>query len=499
MPAVINPTQLLVQMALDLSSSISAEDRHKQLLDTILKGIPCDAAALLRFSGNTLRPIAVKGMTKETLDKRFIVREHPRLNAILNAHGVMRFAADDPRPDPFDGLITHSEKLLDVHSCMGTALYVGDQLVGALTLDAHQPHQFDDVNMQLFEGFSAMAAAAFKVANQFEGLERTQRNTNAAVQGLLEDAIIAQGGALLGTSETIDRVREDLGRVASSALTVLITGERGTQRALAARILHRQSGRTTLIPVACGSLGDNPAERLFGQQPSTGPSSVGLLEQADGGTLLLRDVQLLPIQVQEDLLRALQQQRVHPLGASLARPIDVRVVATADQNLIQHLRNGAFSADLYRYISVFPIAMPTLDQRLEDLPALVESMLRDQRSPGEVIDIHPDAFALLQNHLWTEHVHELRCILSGATTRLRASKQTMIWPRHLLTPALAEEVNNPQTTPGVSLRDAVDQFQAKLIREAVSANHGNWSAAARALGVDRGNLHRMAKRLDLMG
>ncbi len=497
MTTPINATDLLVQMALDLSRTVSAEDRHAQLLNTILKGIPCDAAALLRYSGNTLHPIAMRGMTDEVMERRFVVREHPRLRAILNSPGPVRFPSDDTRPDPFDGYIPHHDGPLQVHSCMGTALYVGDQLVGALTLDALEPHKFDEVDLQLFEGFSAMAAAAFQVADRFDRLERSEHTTQCAIETLLNDARQAQGSELMGPSEAIDRVRQDLARVADSSLTVLITGERGTQRTLAARVLHQQSRRTTLIPVNCGTLGANAVELFVGREAEDGPSTAGLLEQAHCGTLLLRDVHLMPMPAQTHLLNALQQQRVLPLGATTPRPIDVRVVATADHRLTQHLRNGTFSPDLYRFISVFPVAMPALGQRLDDLPALVAHILTALRRSEEAIEIHPDTFDLLRSHLWTEHVHELRSILASAITRLRASGQTMIWPRHLLTPAVMEEANTTAKMPDLTLREAVDQYQARLITAAVAAQKGNWSAAARVLSVDRGNLHRMAKRLNI--
>ncbi len=140
----------VVRTALALTTSLSSETRYAQLLRTIADAVPCDAAALLRFDGEGLVPIAVLGIDPSAVGRPFQLSDHPRLHAITRARGPLVFASDDPRPDPYDGLVLAPDIDLHVHSCMGCGLYVDEKLVGVLTLDALEPNQFDDVDLGMF-------------------------------------------------------------------------------------------------------------------------------------------------------------------------------------------------------------------------------------------------------------------------------------------------------------------------------------------------------------
>ena len=130
----------VIELALDLATSLNSKDRFDRLLDTVRKTIACDAVALLSYHGDVLKPIALQGLSRDTLGRRFYIEEHPRFAELCQSKSAIRFAADSPLPDPYDGLLIDREGDLPVHSCMGLPLYYDDTLLGLLTIDSLTPH-----------------------------------------------------------------------------------------------------------------------------------------------------------------------------------------------------------------------------------------------------------------------------------------------------------------------------------------------------------------------
>jgi len=501
----------LAEMALDLTRSLSSEARFESLLDTIVAAIPCDAAAMLRFDGTALRPVALRGIHERALHQRFIVGEHPRLAAILRDHAPVRFSADDPRPDPYDGLVTSHDLDLHVHSCMGCSLYVGDKLVGVLTLDALEPSQFDDVDMSFFHGVAAMTAAALQVAELIELLEQTAKATQATALDLVSEALRRHGDVLVGDSEALKRIRGEIDLVASSNLTILVHGETGTGKEVVARTLHARSSRADkpLVYVNCAALPESLAEsELFGHVRGsfTGATATrgGKFELAQGGTLFLDEIGELPLTLQPKLLRVLQFGEVQRVGSDDVHTVDVRVIAATNRNLPEAVREGRFRADLYHRLSVYPILLPPLRERPDDVEPLAEHLLERVRGRLglDALRLTESALEALRRYSWPGNVRELEHELTRAALRASSTGQSALVPGNFdlsetdpLAPAPAPEgviEHAPQ-----SLRDATDRCLREHIRAAVAHHHGNWSAAARDLDLDRANLHRMAKRLGL--
>jgi anaerobic nitric oxide reductase transcription regulator len=492
----------LVRTALDLS-----EARYAQLLSAIVAAIPCDAAVLLRCDGASLRPIAVRGIDPSVVGRPFPIVEHPRLLAITDARRPVLFAADDARPDPYDGLVLSPEMDLHVHSCMGCGLYVGEKLVGALTLDALEPHQFENVDMRLFEGFAAMTAASMQVAELIELLEQSNRVTQASAQDLVAEALRRHGQGLVGTSDAIERVRREITLVAPSDLTVLITGETGTGKEVGARTLHAHSVRSAepLIYVNCAALPESLAEsELFGHVRGAFTGAIGAragkFELANHGTLFLDEIGELPLSMQAKLLRALQFGEIQRLGSDEHRQVDVRVVAATNRNLTLAVKEGRFRADLFHRISVFPIHVPPLREHIEDMPVLGSYLLDRVRSRlglGQLV-LASSAIESLQQYSWPGNVRELEHELSRAALRAgQAGKDTITDAEIDLVEGVQPEFVAVRRAPTMGLRLATDAFQRDHIHQAVQARGGNWAAAARDLGLDRGNLYRTAKRLGL--
>ncbi len=162
----------LTRIALDITSGLSNRDRFSRLLDTIRQNLHCDAAALLAFQGQQFTPLAIDGLNADVLGRRFLVDEHPRLEAIARAGDIVRFPADSTLADPYDGLIPHQGDELKVHACIGLPLFANEHLIGAITIDSFDPEQFDKFTNSELRSLSAIAAISLNNALMIDRLEK---------------------------------------------------------------------------------------------------------------------------------------------------------------------------------------------------------------------------------------------------------------------------------------------------------------------------------------
>ncbi len=502
----------LLEVALDLCANLAAVDRYRRLAAAARRTIPCDAMALLRLEGEVLVPVVVDGLRDDAIARRFAPAEHPRLAAILAARGPIRFP-DAAMPDPFDGLLSaDTDALAHPHACMGCPLIVDGAVTGVLTLDALAPHAFDAVPDQTVALLAALAGAAMRTARLIEALEQVATKNHMVAHQLVRDAMQRGGGQLLGASAQMQKLRGEIAVLATSDLTALITGETGVGKELVAHSIHAQSRRATaaLIHVNCAALPESIAEsELFGHVRGAFTGAVdhraGKFEVADGGTLFLDEIGELPLSIQPKLLRALQSGEVQRVGSDKMLRVDVRVIAATNRNLDDEVKAGRFRGDLFHRLSVYPLHVAPLRERRDDIPLLSGYFLdiaRTRLGLGQ-LRLTPDARARLHECDWPGNVRELEHTLLRAALRAsggRGRETIVIDVEHLgleappLPAALTTEVAAPTTG---SLRDAVDDFTRRMITAVVAECGDNWAEAARRLGLQRGNLHRLATRLGL--
>mgnify|MGYP003586771787 CR=1 FL=1 len=509
--------QAWLQIAVGLSTSMPGELQYRRLVEAICSVLPCDAVSLLKLQEGELIPVALHGLAPELMGQRFRPAEQPRLARILASREPVRFADDAGLPDPFDGwLAIDAERQADVHACMGCSLYVDQQLVGALTLDALQPGAFDDIDDMTIAAFAALAAATLRNVALIRALERSSEQQRALARELVQEARHREG-ELVGDSPILHKLREEIRLVAATDLAVLITGETGTGKELAARTLHAGSRRAdqVLVHVNCAALPEAIAEsELFGHVKGafTGATQerAGKFELADGGTLFLDEIGELALPLQAKLLRALQQGEIQRVGADRPLRVNVRLIAATNRDLQAEVAAGRFRADLYHRLKVYPLVIPPLREHMGDLDELCGYFLQaaSTRLGLQRIGLHPQALALLHSYDWPGNVRELEHLLMRAS--LKASRETperpLILPGHLdLQPQTGPETALPSsaapahaaTEAPLSLRDGVDNYQRQLIAATLAQQDGNWSATARILQLDRANLNRLAKRLGL--
>lgn len=503
-------TDSLARIALDLQLGISHQDRFHRLIQSVRSLLHSDASALLRYEGGQFIPLAIDGLMQDVLGRRFALADHPRMEAIARAGDVVRFPADSNLPDPYDGLIPDHDDFR-VHACVGLPLFSDQTLIGALTIDGMNPTQFDGISDEELRLVGALAAAALSNALLLERLARQSSEPLAPS---------SQNGPgqpeMIGRSPAMERLRHEIAVVASSELNVLILGETGVGKELIAKAVHQGSPRANapLVYLNCAALPESVAEsELFGHVKGAFTGAIhnraGKFELADKGTLFLDEIGELSLPLQAKLLRVLQYGDLQRIGDDTPLKVNVRILAATNRDLKQAVVEGQFRSDLYHRLSVFPIHAPALRERPDDIPLLAGYFCERCRvSLGlERLRIQPRALQLLASYDWPGNVRELEHAIHRAAVLARAeqgSQAPALDCHHFNLAATGAPSSSRipveqavQPMAGMGLRTATDAFQLQLIEQTLAAQHGNWAATARALEMDGGNLHRLARRLGL--
>jgi anaerobic nitric oxide reductase transcription regulator len=504
----------LLPLVDDLSRDLPEAERYRRLLETLRALIPCDASALLRLEGDELVPLAVDGLSLDTLGRRFRVADHPRFAALLADDEPTLFPSDSPLPDPYDGLVT-AEPHLDVHDCMGCPLSVGGQAWGLVTLDALDAGRFGTDDLAALRAFASMAAATVAAGERMRGLERDAEREHSRAEGFRLAAGQAPVRRLTGLSPVFRRLLDDVGTVAHSDLTVLIRGETGTGKELVAQAIHAASARADrpFIAVNCAALPELLLEsELFGHVRGAFSGATadrrGKFELADHGTLFLDEVADLSLGAQAALLRVMQSGQLQRVGSDREHRVDVRIIAASNRDLADEVRAGRCRADFYHRISVYPLTVPPLRERGNDVVLLAGGFLEENRARLGVsgLRLSPEAQALLPGWSWPGNVRELEHTIGRAALKALArsgrGKALVIEAGDLdlsagpMAPA-TDATTMPRETNPLPLRAALDLYERHRIEQALSRSGGNWAAAARELGMDRANLRRSAARLGI--
>lgn len=360
-----------------------------------------------------LGPLVTPGL----LGSRIAIRGNPRLVAALKSRHAKSFEEEAPGEDTFHGILEFPES----HSCLVAPLRASGEVFGVMTLDALVCRQYPESVERHVSTFASLLALALKQAEHLKLLSERERRLADEVEFLRTESMKGVlDGPLRADSPAMKAVVDQLQQVAATQTTVLISGETGTGKEKVAQTLHHLSPRRErpFIKVNCGALPGNLIEsELFGHVRGafTGALAArkGRFELADGGTLFLDEIGELPLDLQPRLLRVLQEKEIDPVGSEQSRKVDVRLILATNRDLMEMVGKGTFRADLFYRLNVFPINLPPLRNRPQDIRALgtgfLDRFCKENRRPA--LRLTKEILKQLEQYAWPGNVRELFNVL----------------------------------------------------------------------------------------
>ena len=421
--------------------------------------------------------------------------------AVLESGGALR--VDDARADPrFYADIDRATELT-TRNVLAAPLRTRRGTIGVIEVVNRRSGAFSDDDLALLAALAGSVAVAIENAQLWESLKASADRLRAQVVALRRDLARRDRFVdMIGASPGMADVFRLMEHAAASPIAVLIEGETGTGKELLARGIHGASARGSepFVAVNCAALPETLLEsELFGHRRGAFTGAThdqrGLFEAASGGTIFLDEIGEMPLAMQAKLLRVLQEGEVTPVGERQPRKIDVRVISATNRDLATEVGAHRFRDDLYYRLGAFPILLPPLRERPDDIPLLAAHFLagaaerHNKRIPG----ILPDALAALTRFSWPGNVRQLQNEIERAVAVAQDGQP--IGPAELSTRVTAaaqtsqtSEKDDTRSAPGPTpsdLRAARTRFEVDFIRKVLAEHKGNVSRAAKALGISR--------------
>lgn len=483
----------LLNISTAVNSIRDVEPLKQCLLELLFEVIPAEFGAIVLTSDEGVDRNSIFALRKEPGVARPLHISATVVRRVLRER-IAILSSDVAGNEDFGG--AQSLVASETSSLLCVPLTLFDKPLGVLYLGtSNRAEGFDEDHLQLATAAASVAAMAF------ENARRTERLLN---ENLLLKNTLQLEQNMVGESDRIRSVYQFIARVAPTDSTVLILGENGTGKELAAQAIHQGSSRASraLVAINCASLSETLLEsELFGHEKGAFTGAVaqkkGKLELADGGTLFLDEVGELATQLQAKLLRVLQEREFERVGGTRSIKTDIRLIAATNRNLEEAMRDGAFRQDLYYRLNVVQLTMPALRERLEDVALLTSYFMAkfSRQCKRQVSGISEEARRLMTSYDWPGNVRELENAIERAVV---LGSSDIILPEDL-PEALRESdaPDHPKTRENAKYHEAINELKRRLIIDAVTESRGNYTEAARTLGVHPNYLHRLIKNLNL--
>jgi Nif-specific regulatory protein len=476
----------LLTISTVINSLRSEDELHSELLTLLRDLVPVDGAAIIlpRADGE-LQVVEGGGASRSPVQvSRHIVRR-----VLSERVGVLSRDAAVSRSLAVDALA-----FAHVGSLLCVPMAVRQTSLGAIYLVSPERAAFDDEHLQLVTAVARIAAIAMENVRHVAALERETERLHAD---------LAVGHNIVGESAPMQRVYERLARVARADTTVLITGETGTGKELAARAIHLNSvrSRRPFVAINCAALAETLLEsELFGHERGAFTGAVaqkkGRIELADGGTLFLDEVGELAPTLQGKLLRVLQERELERVGGTRPIKVDIRVISATNRTLADEVRAGRFREDLYFRLNVVTLEMPPLRERRSDIAPLARHFLNRfaPKAGRRLSGLSQAALTYMTAYEWPGNVRELENAIERAAV-LGSTEE--ILPEDLPDAIVEASVARVEAADEGSFHAAVMETKKAAIVQAFRAAGNSYTEAARLLGVHPNYLHRLVRNLGL--
>jgi transcriptional regulator with GAF, ATPase, and Fis domain len=489
-PKTVRDLKVLLDFSRALNSVQGLVPLQERVLEAILAIAPADQAAILLTEDGTTGFSSVQGKDRRLGENQPIHASQTILNRVLEERLAVltsNVQSDETYRDA-DSLLQRR-----VHSVLAVPLEGQDKVLGVLYLEASSAGaRFDSDLLQLVTTLGNITALAIENARHLERLGGENRR-------LHEELNIHH--SMIGESKAMHEVYGFVSRVAGRDSTVLISGESGTGKELVARAVHMNSGRSDkpFVAINCAAITETLLEsELFGHERGAFTGAVsqkkGKLEVAEGGTVFLDEIGELAVPMQAKLLRVLQEREFERVGGTRPIKLDVRLIAATNRDLKEASRTGAFRPDLYYRLNVVSLHMPALRERRDDIPMLAAYFAAQyaEKVKRRVAGISPEARNCLMRYEWPGNVRELenaieRAVVLGSTE--------LILPDDLPDSILEETAASGE--PVSALHDGIREAKKVLIERAIEQANGNYTEAAKILGVHANHLFRLIRTLNL--
>jgi Nif-specific regulatory protein len=486
---MVRDLNVLVRISKAVNSVRGLEALEKQILQSILEIVPADRAAILLCDQGLDESVAF-GWDRRTGANPTVQVSRSVVSQVFK-EGVAILRNDLLATGGFADTDTVVRR--QIRSVLAVPLEVFDRMLGVIYLDSSDPEvHFDEDHLQLLTAIGSIAAFALDNARRMEWLEEENRRLQAEMNVDYD---------MVGDSPRMREVYQFISRVAKLDSTVLISGESGTGKELVARAIHRNSSRAgkPCVAINCAALAETLLEsELFGHEKGAFTGAIaqkkGKLEIAEGGTVFLDEIGELAPLLQAKLLRVLQEREFERVGGTRTIKLDVRLITATNRDLEIEVKAGRFREDLYYRLNVVSLRMPSLRDRRSDISLLASYFAAKsaKRSNRTVLGISPEARACLSNYDWPGNVRELENAIERAVV---LGSSELILPEEL--PESILEKAEPTSSAVNAFHDAVRETKKQLIVNAVEQGHGNYTEAARLLGLHPNYLHRLIRNLNL--
>ena len=494
---------LLLEVTNVLVSRPDLADVFQALSECLARVIPHEGAAVSLFEplkqvdGLRIRLAVLDGARRPKFEGRQFKLSPP---------AVVLYAAGEPMTQDLETLLRNNPPIGEVFEPLGLQSLCSVPLIssrgpiGLLSVASRRRDAFDAAAVQLLRDVSGQIAVALENGLAFEELKRL-RDEVLVEKKYLEAEIRDQHdlSEIVGQSGSLRQALQQVDTVASTDATVLLMGETGTGKELVARAIHERSPRRTrtFVKVNCAAIPTTLIENeMFGHERGAFTGAVaarpGRFEMAHRGTLFLDEVGDLPMEVQPKLLRAIQEREIERLGGNAVIPVDVRLIAATNRDLAAMVGADEFRDDLFYRLNVFPIRLPPLRDRRDDIPALVRHFVlrHAQRLKRRITAIPAETMTALREWDWPGNIRELQNVLERATI--------LATDGVLRVPFLAVPPEAPAAPRDPSPLNRLEEVERDAILEALHATHGvvgGPTGAAAKLGLRRTTLQSRMQKL----
>ncbi len=481
-PRTVRDLNALLKLSTQINGAQSSQELGNLLLDWLLSMFPGSRGAILFCSEDPAVFSSILSRERIQISKTVVQKVEKERVSILSS--------DIQKDAAFAGAKSLASAM--IRSLLCAPIVADNSVIGLIYLDFGERSRFDEGDLQIVTAVGAISSLAMKSIHQTEKL--TEDNKRYHTEQEIEHRMI-------GESAPMKKVFQFISRVAPSDSTVFVTGESGTGKELLAQAIHRNSARrdARFVAINCAVLTETLLEsELFGHEKGAFTGAIaqkkGKFELADHGTLFLDEIAELGLSLQSKLLRVLQEHEFERVGGTRPIKVDLRLIAATNKDVKEEIQKGKFRQDLHYRLNVIELEMPPLRDRVEDIPLLTMYFLEKHaaRTKRRILGMTQEAKAFLAQYSWPGNVRELENAIERAVV---LSAGDWITPDDL-----PETVLESEPPAGVHLgnyHESVQAVRKELILKAMEQAHGNFTEAAKLLGVHANYLHRLVRNLNL--